>query len=214
MNLVHFLTSINKISFIAFAVVFVALAYEAYSIKKENRIKHVNIPDFKANKIKSGVGVGEKIQTNQTTKKQSKLALVVIIALFIFLGIVSIVTLFIMIKTKPKANKINLQKVEYVNSEGIILFDINWNKLSVDNIIDTIEKDGEIIVGIERPSILESDIDMARIKINKDKWSPEDITTDFNKRFFVFYKKFRISSKEGELNIKAQFHSREDGWIQ
>ena len=69
----------------------------------------------------------------------------------------------------------------------------------------------KIIIGIQ--TIVEADIDRARIKINTKDWQISDITTLFNPQLKVYYREYIVATGTAQLKIDAQLHSASDGWL-
>jgi hypothetical protein len=103
-----------------------------------------------------------------------------------------------------------LVEEKVITSDGILIFDENFNLLK-DEELNKLEPQKKIIVGIK--TLEGTDIDKARIRINKNIWQPEDETKKFEKKNKVFYIEYRPASDESRLKIEAQLHSRSDGWL-
>jgi hypothetical protein len=97
-----------------------------------------------------------------------------------------------------------------VTSEGILIFDENFNLLK-DEDLNKLEPQKKIIIGIK--TLEGAEIDKARIRINRNIWRLEDETKKFENKNKVFYIEYEPASEESRLKIEAQLHSIKDGWL-
>lgn len=206
-----FLKSVNKISLLAFIVVFGFLLYEINLLKTEaKRRQKPLVPKFDPNQ-KIQPQAGQIIQEKQVSS--TSINKILIIALSLMLLIFGGVTIFSVASTnKTKAAQGGEAKVvvQTVNSKGIKIFDKQWNVATDDKIKLLKPLDG-IIIGLE--TIPGVDIDKARIKINEPSWKIDHITTKFNTQYKVYYIEYQIAANVYKLKIDAQLHSVEDGWL-
>ncbi len=211
-QLYQFLVSINKMSIVASIGVFAVLVYEILLTRKNKVVEKIKVPDF-SEKINSAQKVNLRIkQKKKNISTSNRWVLLFTTILLIFLGFISVVGLFLSVKlSKSEKNKNVSEKVYYLSSKGIFVFDLNWRKLSESELNKY--KNKVIIISIEVPKKLLKEVDMARIRVNRDDWSMEDITTNFNKEHSVFYRKYKIPAESESLKIYAQLHSRESGWL-
>lgn len=216
MDIIGFLVSFNKISLVALIVIIGFLSYQIYLLKKEtdNKKKKLVVPDFKeSNNVtftqptKVVSQEGKKLYT-----KSSMVPIVIGIALFFIFGLIFIIGL-LQQKSQNTAKNQNLGPtpiVNFVASKGIKIYNQNWQVFS-DNMLKKLEASQHILVGIE--TVKGTDIDMARIRLNKNKWDKDDITLQFNPQMNVFFKEFVISTGEAFLKMEAELHSKTDGWL-
>ena len=216
-GIIEFFVSINKIALFAFVAVFGFLVFEVKKmIDEKKKVEKPTIPQFN-----DAVNTDPKSLINSTP-------LPTIIAkprkpeggnpvLMIGIGIVSLfVVIGIMIvtyKTSQKKRKIaatSIPIIREVSSAGLKVYDTQWIE------IETKKKDkanpGEkLYIGIQ--TIVEADIDRARIKVNETDWQIAHITTLFNPQLKVYYKEYIVATGTAQLKIEAQLHSASDGWL-
>ncbi len=213
MEIVGFLFSINKISLIAFFIIGIFVVYQIYLLKKEILIKtKPKIPEFKEEK---GFVNYSKVVLDKKEEKPVKKANITILIItggvFIFLGAILVLNFVNFQKSETSKNSITpTPLINFVASSGIKIYNQNWDELTESKLKELTP--GQILyIGIE--TVSDPDIDKARIRINKNKWSEEDITVKFNKEKKVFYRQYSIATGEGMLKIEGQLHSRVDGWL-
>ncbi len=221
MEIVNFLISINKISLLAFFITLGFIIYEIVLIKKEKqRLKKISLPQFQEKVDKE---IFTKIAVNLEKKKirnykTNNIVLIVLILLMVIFGASSFVG-FVNLEKSTSRSFLNENKfsqptptplIEFINSKGIKIFNEDFQPIE-ELELTRLQPGDKIIIGIE--TIPEVDIDRARIRINKEKWDDEDITTQFSKEKSVFYIEYQIASNDSELKIEAQLHSPEDGWL-
>lgn len=218
--MIEFLSSINKISLVFFLFTLSALIYEYYLFKKErSKEKIPQIPQFEekyANKKEADTSL-IMIQSKENVKVKTTRSNKIIIALVTtsFIAIIFATNFFIEFSNLKKKNdalnsnrKIIIQAVE---SSGIFIYDKNFKLLSDDQLRE-ISQGAEIIVGIKTVSS-DPAIDKARIRINKNYWSLDDETNQFDEKRQIYYRSYQISSNESKLKIEGQLHSITDGWL-
>lgn len=216
MDTISFISSISKASIFAFLATLGFLVYELYILKREGKKKNQPvIPQFDPN-----IGTQDLDKKNKTLLipqefKQGKLSRIFLITILlialVILGGVSIYGVIGVTSKKTSQNNQSKVIIQEIQSQGIKLYDLRWKEIR--NIDMAQIKGGDLIyVAIE--TILGSDIDRARIKINNPAgWDINNITTKFNKSYNVYYTEYNISSQEANLKIDAQLHSLKDGWL-
>lgn len=212
MDLIGVLSSFNKISIIAFFVTLAFIVYELYLFRKENiRKKKPTIPDFKGNNISQSTKLPDTVVVKENIskiRKPTKIPIYAGLFLLVLFGLISILGLF-----RPSAPKTGVQTTEsfqIVSSKGIKVFNPDWSEISDKEMVQ-LEQGKDIIIGIE--TIKGTDIDKARIRINKDQWGQGDIVTSFDYDRSLFFETYKIGSSESSLTIEAQLHSKRDGWL-
>lgn len=211
------LSSINKISLVSFFITLVVLIYQIYLFKKERSKKKnkINIPEF------SEKTFDLSRNTLLIDKKQKEKSIIYppffmnkIFVTSILLLILFSLLVFNFIKTRSEQSDIltnqSTQENQVVVSGKIKIYNMNWEEITEDE-IKSIRPGTKIIVAIEK--IDNSDIDMARIKINQGEWDAQSITTNFNKEKNVFFREYQVATNDSFLKIEAQLHSKSDGWL-
>jgi hypothetical protein len=216
MDIVSILVSLNKISLVALMITLGFVFYQVYLLKKETDSKRKNlvIPEFKP---ETGTTYTHetKILIPENKKlyiKSSMLPIIIGIILFIVFGIIFVVGL-LNSKSKEKlvGRSVNPTPIiDFVASRGIKTYDQNWVELP-DTMLKKAKPGTYLFLTIE--SVKNTDIDMARIRVNKNIWTQNDITVKYNKQLNVFYRDYIISTGEAFLKIEAQLHSKTDGWL-
>jgi hypothetical protein len=212
-DLGFFLTSINKISLLAFMVTFGFLGYEIYLFQKERKEKtKPRIPNFNENTvINASQSKVLLTQEEKAVKKSNNVVIVVLAVLLLVFGLATVIGFKkinraenepLQVSPTPIVNFINSKGIKILDEKMVPLADLDLNRLKSGNMIN---------IGIE--TIGETDIDMARIKVNRQKWEPADITTAFDKKNNIFYIKYTVATGESQLKIDAQLHSKVDGWL-
>lgn len=213
MDPVTFLISLNKISLVAFLITFSFLGYEIYVFTKTNRKKiKPNVPKFQETVTINPIQ-GETLNNNedQPVKRSSNLIIILLIILLIVFGGVTVFGFTNLTKTKLKSQTPTPSITEnIINSKGIKILNTDFDPIP-DYEVSEATPGGKVIIGVE--TITDTDIDRARIKINKQEWDMDDITTKFNKKSNVFYIEYIIATGEPNLKIEAQLHSKTDGWL-
>lgn len=213
MDLTTFLVSVNKISLIAFLITLIFLGYELFLLKKEREKKaKPKIPEFKEKSVirQERKPVVFETKKNIISRPNTLLIRILIVFLIVF-GLVSIFGF-------KKFNSKELSQesirpspiIQFISSKGIKIFDLDWNELS-DYQIELLKPGDKILIGIDKPP--DADIDLARIRVNRSKWTKNDITLRFKKKENVFFKEYQISTGESKLEIEGQLHSKSDGWL-
>lgn len=212
MDIISFLSSINKISLLAFAATLGFLSYEIYLLRKEkNKSKKPVVPEFNVNAKVNPDIKAPVIGQAKTVVKHSNFFIILLIVLLVIFGAISAFGFM-----NLKSGSVNTAKntptpqVELLTSSGVKLFKEDFSQLS-DGEAANLQPSTTVIVGVA--TVPGSDIDWARIRINKLVWSPEDTTTSFDEKNEVYYVKHVIATGEARLKIEAQLHSKTDGWL-
>lgn len=217
MDIADFLVSLNKISLIALLVIVGFLSYQIYLFKKEteSKKKKLVIPDFKASS-----GATPFQQSMQTVAQKEKKAYIrssknpIIIGVILFF-VFGMIFIFSMARSKSESQTSGQDLtitpvINFVASKGIKIYNQNWEEIS-DDLLRKMKPGQHIFIGVE--TIKGADIDMARIRVNKNVWNQNDIAIDFNKKLNVLFKEHIVSTGESFLKVEAQLHSKTDGWL-
>lgn len=214
---IEFIVSINKIALFAFIVVFGFLIYEVKKMIDEK--KHSEKPvvpqfnDIVKSDPKAAMNSTPLPPTVPLPKKSGggSTALMIgigTITLLIVVGIM-VVTYNTNLKKQELAT-VSVPIVREISSAGLKVYDTNWNE--IENKKTDKAKPGEkLYIGIQ--TIVEADIDRARIKVNERDWQIAHITTLFNPQLKVYYKEYIVATGTAQLKIEAQLHSASDGWL-
>lgn len=215
--MLDFIISVNKISLIAFLITLGYLFYEFYLFKKEQKKEKIpTIPQFKEGlgpELKTATMMIAKEKEKSTPNKNNRV-LIGLTFLLIFFAVVFLIGFFY--KSSPKEQTKGLilptQTVveKVVDSSGIYIYDENF-KLLEEKDLERLASGSTVIIGIK--TIPQSDVDKARIRINKNYWEITDETNKFDTRNQIFYINYKIASNEQKLKIDAQLHSKSEGWL-
>jgi len=213
MDLVNFLSSVNKLSILAFLVTLGILFYEIQLLKKEKRLSSKpRIPKFEES-INPQISQAATLITEKkevVTKPNNFIIIFLIILLIIF----GLATFFGFYKFNQKQNTLSETNVtpivNLVSSKGIRLFNEQFNLLN-DTQLKAIKPGDKLIIGLE--TINDADIDQARIRVNSNAWQLSDFTKKFSSKYQVYYINYSVASGESKLKIEAQLHSVGDGWL-
>lgn len=209
MDFLVLLSSVSKISLLAFIGISFFLGYEIYLFRKEQQKKSKpNLPEFSnvaATPLAQTVIIKEKKKMS-LTKADNRL-LIFLIILFVIFGLITGIGL-VDFRSKNSAEKPVVQERSTIMpSKGIRLYDEQFRPIND----SSVSANMTVIIGVE--TIKETDIDRARVRVNKSFWDSGDITTNFNKEKAVYYQSFFVASGESRLKIEAQLHSAKDGWL-
>jgi len=218
-GIVDFFISINKIALLAFVVMLGFLVYEIMkTIKEKKKGEKPIVPQFI-----DTVQPAPQAAQNSTPlppmpvaplkKKERNTSGIVMIligaASLVGLGVVMVVTF----NTKTAGSRIastTAPIIREISSAGIKLYDLNWIEVN-NNKVEAVKPGKKIYISIQ--TIVEADIDRARIKVNQPDWQISDIATLFNSKLKVYYKEYTIATGTAQLKIDAQLHSASDGWL-
>lgn len=214
-DLIKIFTMLNKISIIAFVITLIFLAYEIYLLKKDKPKKNILvIPNFEGTTAGPEKTFVKKGDENNTKTYRTKTPIPLIIA-FILTVLFGIISLFGFVNTKKmEADTKHGNKesaITFITSNGIRVYTTQWKELRDDRELNTVLGGETLYIGVE--TIPEADIDRARIRVNKNNWSTEDITLKYNGDKEVFYQEYVLASQASKLRIEAQLHSKTDGWL-
>lgn len=220
-SVVDFFVSINKIALFAFVVV---LGFLIFEIKKtmddKKKEEKPTVPQF-VDAVQPGPVAAAPNSTPlpaapKPIKKSNHNNSVGTIILII-IGVISLIGLVVVMvltyNTKAARTRISSTPVPIVreiSSAGLKVYDGTWTE------IESKKKDkakpGEVLY-IAIQTIVEADIDRARIKINERDWQIGHITTLYNPKLKVYYKEYTVATGTAQLKIDAQLHSASDGWL-
>lgn len=212
MDIIYFLTSINKLSLLAFLITLGVLIYEINLLKKEGLSKtKPKIPKFEESTTATNIQATPLIidQPEKITKPNNLILVVLIVFLVVF-GLATFYGFYNYNQKKSQDAVSPTPMVNFITSKGIKIFNGEFNPLS-DSELSQIKPAEEIIIGVK--TIKGVDIDRARIRVNKDSWQDQDITVDFSPKDEIYYIKYQIASDESKLKIEAQLHSTSEGWL-
>lgn len=215
MEAVDFISSINKISLIAFFVTGGLVIYEFYLFKKEISSKKTrpNIPEFKEEAVsinhKDLIIVDER--KTAAVKKGNIVPLIIAIIVFIFFGMITLFEFFNFHRSESQKKAVSPTPIiNFIASKGIKIYNENWVEL-LEAQLEKLPPGQKIFIGLE--TVPDPNIDKARIRVNKKNWEEEDITEKFNQEKNVFYREYLIGTDEAYLKIEGQLHSKSDGWL-
>ena len=214
MEIMEIFFSINKISLIAFLITGIFVGYQFYLLKKDISFKgKPTIPNF--NEIKKMIFDNDltlaKNGKEKPIKRRGKGLLIGSSLIFVFLGITIFFNILNFEQKKSKTtNILPTPVVNFIASSGIKIYNENWVELT-DEQLKELSPGQRIFIGLE--TVDDPDIDKARIRVNKDYWSSEDITVNFNKEKKVYYIEYLIGTDEATLKIEGQLHSKVDDWL-
>ena len=216
-GIIDFVVSINKIALLAFAVVLGFLVYETKKMIDEKKKKEKPIvPKFDANMqiLPLPIANTTPIHAPDENKKIEKAGnpfLMIIIGAVSLIGVgILIVVSYMTNAQMKKAASAPVPIVREITSAGLKVYNHSWAEISDKK--GAVAKPGDILyIGIQ--TIIEADIDRARIKINAKDWQISDITTLFNPQLKVYYREYNVATGTAQLKIDAQLHSSSDGWL-
>lgn len=228
MGIGQLVSSFGQISFIAFVIVVAFLVFEVLQIKKQQaKKKKPTVPQFTPTPGSPPPipSVPTPILENATAINQNKIAsesspppipgqhgLPRFVIFGIFIGVLVVaagfaVFTFISATSTPDKAAVVVQEVK---SSGIKVYNKSWQELKAKD-YEKLQPGDTIIIGIA--TVPNTDIDMARIRVNENLWTQDHITKQLNPSFNVYYKEFRIPEGYLELQIDAQLHSVKQGWL-
>lgn len=216
MSLIEIVGSINKIAIGAFFITFFFIIWEIYRVfkvgKKDNKPV---IPDYVESKYSRSKQTSPAYQSLSAKSKKRSNKRMILYSALIFI---------VFISTGMAAGLVYLQNdtkthsavsatsplVEYVSSDGIVLYDASWNKIESDRLNDTFAGQ-KIYVGIA--DIRDIEISKARIRMNKQSWESTDETTEYNQDLNIYYKEFTVPEGIAGLKIEAELFNQDSGWL-
>ena len=213
---IDFILSINKIAIVAFCAVFGFLIYEVKKMIDDQKKKEKPVvPQFDDKiQIKPLVVANSTPLPSSASLKKSERGgnpLLLIIIGIVSLGcVVGLIVIYYNINVKKLKVASSVPIIREITSAGLKVYDSNWKEIANDT--SEKAKPGEkLYIGIQ--TIVEADIDRARIRVNTLDWRISDITTLFNTQRKVYYKEYTIATGTAQLKIEAQLHSGSDGWL-
>ena len=215
---VDFVVSINKIALVAFFAVLGFLVYEIKKMIDEKRKKQKplvpqfdNIVSVKSPVLASSTPLPPVITAIKTNGSENTTTLMIVIGIISLFGVAILIVISYntsIQKQRVAANTVPI--IREITSAGLKIYNESWKE--IDNKVDNRVQFGKkIIIGIQ--TIVEADIDRARIKINTKDWQISDITTLFNPQLKVYYREYIVATGTAQLKIDAQLHSASDGWL-
>lgn len=213
---IDFVVSINKIALFAFFVVLGFLVYEVKKMSDDKKKKEkLVVPQFN-DKIQvqpPAVANSTPLPPLTPIKKNEKGSplLMIIIGVISLIGVIVLIVITYNINLKKqKIASTPVPIIREITSAGLKVYDTHW--VEIESKKNEKAKPGDkLYIGIQ--TIVEADIDRARIKINARDWQISDITTLFNPQLKVYYKEYVIATGTAQLKIDAQLHSASDGWL-
>lgn len=213
---IEFIVSINKIALLAFIVVLGLLIVEVKKmIDEKKKNEQPVVPQFKdviKNDLKAVINNTPlpPLPTLQKKPKGGNSILMIGIGMTTFLVVMGIVVVTYNTNLKQKKATASIPIIREISSAGLKVYDTNWNE--IENKKKDKAKQGEkLYIGIQ--TIVEADIDRARIKVNERDWQVSQITTLFNPQLKVYYREYIVATGTAQLKIDAQLHSASDGWL-
>jgi len=214
---IDFIVSINKIALFAFIVVLGFLVYEVKKmIDERKKSEKPVVPQFE-----DTIQGSPKASMNNTPlppsvvlpKKPERGSSALMIGigattLLIVVGIM-VVTYNTNLK-KQEGETAQVPIIREISSAGLKVYDENWNEIEKKK-KDKAKPGEKLYIGIQ--TIVEADIDRARIRVNERDWQIAHITTLFNPQLEVYYKEYIVATGTAQLKIEAQLHSASDGWL-
>jgi len=214
---IDFFVSINKIALIAFVAVFGFLSYEIKKLIDEKKKKEKPIvPQFNNTvQIPSPVAVNStplpSLASSKLKGKDRSPLLIIIIGIISLVGVAGLAVMSYNTNiSKQRVATNSAPIVKEITSDGLKIYNESWNEIE-GNRPDMMQPGKKLYIGIK--TIVEADIDRARIKINSNDWQISDITTLFNQQHKVYYKDYTVATGTAQLKIDAQLHSASDGWL-
>lgn len=213
-SFIDFFVSINKIALFAFFAISGFLVYELKKMRDASKKKEKPIvPQFN-DKIKvqpsTAVSPPPPLVPTKKHEKEGNPLLMIIIGVISLLCTVVLIVISYNTNLKKKKAISSVPIIREISSAGLKIYDINWQEIESKK--NGKAKPGDkLYVGIQ--TIVEADIDRARIKINTRDWHISHITTLFNPQLKVYYKEYIVATGTAQLKIDAQLHSASDGWL-
>ncbi len=214
MDIYEAFAAMNKISLVAFLFTLIFIGYEFKQLlkSKKNSVKNKPIiPSFTP-------GLSTGVQNNNIRLESEKKAhfninthLIIFILLLLMCAFFAFVSISSVLQktqvSNGETNQVNLQEVQ---SSGIKVFDSKWQEIKGDT-VTSLNPGTVVYIGIAM--IKGADIDEARIRINSESWTQDNVTKEYKNDYNVFYKPYIIKEGESKLVIEAQLHSKSQGWL-
>lgn len=214
--LLSLIQSINIIVVIAFFLTSIFLGYEIYlTLRQKKQLEKPVVPNFNNNEDYGKPKVAS-LKINDADDKiflktpNSNLILGLVIVM-IFFGALSLIGLFTKFENEEKELKAKQVTIKTIKSNGIKIYNSSWVQMT-NNQLSRLKAGDNIYIGIATISDLKSDINKARIKVNRSNWDANDLIL-YNDAEKVFYKKYEVASNEAKLKIEAQLYSKKYGWL-
>lgn len=212
---IEFVASINKVALIAFFAVFCFLIYEIKKIGGERKKREKpTVPQFNDKVQQAPAAMNSTplppILTTPTNGKEKSPILMIIIGVTTIIGVIALVIVFYNTSQKERKSAASIPIIREIQSAGLKVYDKNWVEIDGKN-ASKVKPGEKLYIGIQ--TIVEADIDRARIKVNTPDWQISDITTLFNQARKVYYKEYSVATGTAQLKIDAQLHSASDGWL-
>ena len=199
---------INKVSLIFFVGIAAFFLWELINFLKEYRKRKIGLPGFSEKEYQKKTllqSTSLKIKEKTIKKANLKLAFLGIGTFLIVIGF-SFISLTSTQRSSAQEEKEPI--IKRIFSEGIVIFDKDWNLIED---VNKLKPGDKIFIGIYKPAI--DEIDKARIRVNEYSWKSEHITDKFNEEKGVFYIEYKNPSEAAKLLIEAQLHSKTKGWL-
>jgi hypothetical protein len=211
-----FFVSINKIALFAFFAVLGFLVYEVKKMMEDKKKKEKPVvPQFNNNdQVHSPVAANSTplppIVPVKKVEKQGNSTLMIVIGAITLVGVIALIIVSYNTNLKKQKVAASVPIIREITSAGLKVYDTNWE--DIEKRKNDKAKPGEkLYIGIQ--TIVEADIDRARIKVNTQDWQISDITTLFNSELKVYYREYIVATGTAQLKIQAQLHSASDGWL-
>lgn len=215
-SLFSFLQSVNVIAIVAFFLTTIFLGYEVYLLvyQKKQADKPL-IPDFQVDisygKPKENLANIEVVDEKRVVKFPHERMIVLLVVIMIIFGVVSLMGIFNKIDTQTTELSQNRVKTKVLQSPGIKIYNGSWVEMK-DTDIRALKPGDLIIVSIAGIAGV-SEIDGARIKVNRTSWEVADPNIVFDKQRNLYYKEYKILPTDAKLTVDAQLHSKVAGWL-
>jgi|GEM_PF-753994 len=218
-GIVDFFVSINKIALFAFVVVFGFLIFEIKKMQDEKKKNEkLTVPSF-VDTVKATPTAAQnstplpptQLKPVQRNEHGSNAIVMIIIGTISLLGL--LVVMIVTFNTKAAQKRVASTPVPIIreiSSAGLKVYDTNWTEVEKKK-TDKAKPGEKLYIAIQ--TIVEADIDRARIKVNARDWQISDITSLFNPTLKVYYKEYIVATGTAQLKIDAQLHSASDGWL-
>jgi hypothetical protein len=216
MDVIQFISSVNQISFLAFAVTVGFLLYELHLLLRErHKSGRPTIPQFNAAahtqslETKSAI-VQSKSDTGQPHGVSHQLLVFILVIMVLILGGITLYSALGQKTGTAQTSRDPKVIIEEIQSRGITLYNKEWKEMTALEVAEL--PPGEAFY-CAISTVPLPEIDMARIRLNEAEWKENHITTQVNKQYNVYYRECALATGEARLKVEAQFHSKKDGWL-